>query len=101
MGPVGLGWYLEGFESISEQLVTSLTITSPYSAAMSVPMPMYRPNAMSNETVPVAKTTLVQVTPSLQLPVWSIFLCLYPPLCVACFAVTYLAFRWRWWRAGG
>jgi len=35
----------------------------------------------------------------LRMPVWGAFLLIYPPLCLALFAVTYLAFRWRWWRA--
>ena len=34
-----------------------------------------------------------------RIPVWGAFLLIYPPLCLALFAVTYLAFRWRWWRA--
>ena len=101
VGPVGLGWYLEGFESISEQRLAALTITSPYSAAMSVPMHAYRPNAMSNDAIPIVATVPVHVTSTLRLPVWAIFLCLYPPLCTVFFAVTYLAFRWRWWKAGG
>ena len=101
VGPVGLGWYLEGFGSITEQRLAAFTITSPYSAAMSVPMHVYHPSSMSTEPLKVAPSVLVNVTPTLGLPVWAIFLCLYPPLCVVLFAVTYLAFRWRWWRAGG
>jgi ABC-type transport system involved in multi-copper enzyme maturation permease subunit len=100
VGPVGLGWYLEGFGSITEQRLASFTITSPYSAAMSVPMHVYRPS-MSTDAIQVTPSVLVNVAPALGLPVWAIFLCLYPPLCILLFAVTYLAFRWRWWRAGG
>ena len=37
----------------------------------------------------------------LKLPLWAVFLLVYPPACVGLFGMTYLAFRWRWWRAGG
>ena len=38
VGPVGLGWYLQGFASITEERLAALTVTSPFSAALSVPM---------------------------------------------------------------
>ena len=102
VGPVGLGWYLQGFESISEQRLASLTITSPYSAALSVPMHLYKPAAnWATDSVDVAPATMVSLAPGLRLPVWAIFLALYPPLCLVFFGITYLAFRLRWWRAGG
>jgi ABC-type transport system involved in multi-copper enzyme maturation permease subunit len=101
-GPVGLGWYLQGFESISDQRLASLTITSPYSAALSVPMHVYKPAAnWATDSVDVAPATMVPLARGLRLPVWAIFLALYPPLCLVFFGVTYLAFRLRWWRAGG
>jgi hypothetical protein len=33
------------------------------------------------------------------LPVWTIFLVIYPPLSCFFLAIAYLAFRWRWWKA--
>jgi ABC-type transport system involved in multi-copper enzyme maturation permease subunit len=102
VGPVGLGWYLQNIESISEQRLAALTVTSPYSAAMSVPMHLYRSGSFSGgDKIELARTVTVNLTPTLDLPVWAIFLMMYPPLCVLLFGVTYLAFRWRWWRAGG
>jgi len=102
VGPVGLGWYLEGFESISEERLAVLTVTSPYSAALSVPMHKYYSTANSSEgAIEVLPPTLVGVGGGWSLPVWALFLALYPPLCAILFAVTYLAFRLRWWRAGG
>jgi hypothetical protein len=69
---------------------------------MSVPMHLYRSGSWSGgDKPPIAPTVLVEVTPGLELPVWAIFLGLYPPLCVLLFGITYLAFRWRWWKAGG
>jgi hypothetical protein len=102
VGPVGLGWYLQGFETISEQQLATFTVTSPYSAALSVPMHLYRGSGnYSGDSVQVAAATLVPITPNLGLPVWALFLLIYPPLCVLSYGVTYLAFRVRWWRAGG
>ena len=102
VGPVGLGWYLQGFESISEERLAALTITSPYSAALSVPMHVYRTAAnWSTDQIQVAPSVLVPIGPWFSLPVWSIFLLIYPPLCLIFFGVTYLAFRLRWWKAGG
>src|SRR4051794_10961127 len=45
VGPLGLGWYLQGFEEITEERLAALSVTSPYSAALSVPMHLYRPSA--------------------------------------------------------
>jgi hypothetical protein len=101
VGPVGLGWYLQGFKKISEERLASLTVTSPYSAALSVPMHLYRSGNFSSDSIQVAPTVVVQIAPSISLPVWAIFLVLYPPLCAVLFGITYLAFRWRWWKAGG
>jgi ABC-type transport system involved in multi-copper enzyme maturation permease subunit len=101
VGPLGLGWYLQGFESITEQQLATLTVTSPFSAALSVPMHVYRPGGFSNEVAQLEKTVLVPIGGGYALPVWAIFLLIYPPICILCYAVTYLGFRWRWWRAGG
>ncbi len=99
--PVGLGWYLQGFTSITEERRAALTVTSPYSAAFSIPMRPSRFNASMNETATIPDSVLVALTPDLKLPVWALFLILFPPLCLVLNGVTYLAFRWRWWSAGG
>jgi hypothetical protein len=39
--------------------------------------------------------------PGVGLPVWAVFLIVYPFLCLILFGVTYVAFRYRWWKAGG
>jgi ABC-type transport system involved in multi-copper enzyme maturation permease subunit len=102
VGPVGMRTYLQTFRSISEERIESLTVTSPYSAALSVPMHVYRPGtSLGNETLQIAPQTLVVVAPGVGLPVWAIFLAIYPPICLVLIGITYLAFRWRWWRAGG
>jgi ABC-type transport system involved in multi-copper enzyme maturation permease subunit len=102
VGPVGMRRYLQAFQSISEERLEALTVLSPYSAALSVPMHAYRSGAnWSNESLQIVPQPLIHVTPTIQLPVWAIFLGLYPPLCSIFIGITYLAFRWRWWRAGG
>jgi ABC-type transport system involved in multi-copper enzyme maturation permease subunit len=104
VGPVGLGWYLQGFSSISNEQMAALTLSSPYSAAFSIPLKadarLKQPeNGM--EAAAAVGTTLPVPMLGLSLPVWALFLLIYPPVCLALFGVTYLAFRWRWWRAGG
>ena len=99
--PIGLDWYLKAFASISNERLATLTITSPFSAAMSVPMHTTRNEMLSNQPLPVEEVVLVPITASLRLPVWAIFLLIYPPLSLLFFWVTYAAFRWRWWRSGG
>jgi hypothetical protein len=79
-----------------------MTITSPYSAALSVPMHLYQGSGnYSGEGVKVVPATVVPIARGFGLPVWAIFLIMYPPLCAVLFGVTYLAFRIRWWKAGG
>ena len=43
---------------------------------------------------------LVPLGQDFGLPVWAIFLVLYPPLSLLFLGITYLVFRWRWWKAG-
>ena len=56
---------------------------------------------MDNQPLAVADPVLIPIAGRVALPVWAIFLCIYPPLSLVLLGVTYLAFRWRWWRAGG
>ncbi len=99
--PLGLGWYLQGISSVSKQRLAVLTITSPFSAALSVPMHTTRNEAWTGQTLPIEETVWISITPDLKLPVWAIFLIMYPPLCLFFFWVTYVVFRVRWWRSGG
>ena len=48
----------------------------------------------------VEPAVLVHLWRGVDLPVWTIFLALYPPLSFLFLGITYLAFRWRWWKAG-
>jgi ABC-type transport system involved in multi-copper enzyme maturation permease subunit len=101
VGPVGMRYYLQAFESITEERLAVLTVTSPFSAAFSIPMAPYRPNPLSNEGAAIPPAVMLSLPYGVQLPVWAVFLIIYPPFCAVLFGLTYLAFRWRWWRAGG
>jgi ABC-type transport system involved in multi-copper enzyme maturation permease subunit len=101
VGPVGLGWYLQGIATVSEEERAALTVTSPFSAAFSVPMHPARSHAWSNDAPSAPAPLLVTAWPGVELPVWAIFLLIYPPTCLLLYGLTYLAFRFRWWKAGG
>jgi ABC-type transport system involved in multi-copper enzyme maturation permease subunit len=98
--PMGLSWYLQGISSVSETRLASLTITSPFSAALSVPMHVAR-NDLFNQPLTVTESIIIPIYHGAGLPVWAIFLLMYPLLSLFLLWVTYLVFRWRWWRAGG
>ena len=89
------------FPSVTEEQLAALTVTSPFSAALSVPMHTTRSDAWINQPLSVADQVLVPIARNFRMPVYVVFLCIYPPLGLAFFGVAYLAFRWRWWRAGG
>jgi ABC-type transport system involved in multi-copper enzyme maturation permease subunit len=100
--PMGLAWYLQGISSFKKEQLAALTVTSPFSAALSVPMhTTSRNEAWLAGPVPVRDSVWVPIARGIELPVWAIFLVIYPPLCLFLFLLTYLAFRWRWWRSGG
>jgi ABC-type transport system involved in multi-copper enzyme maturation permease subunit len=102
VGPVGMGRYLQGFSSITEERLASLAIASPFSASFSIPLPTTQGHpTVTDPTGVVDAPSAVSSILGVKLPVWAIFLAIYPPSCLALFGVTYLAFRWRWWRAGG
>jgi ABC-type transport system involved in multi-copper enzyme maturation permease subunit len=99
--PMGIEWYLKGISSVSDQVLAAISVPSPFSAALSVPMHTARNDLWVNQQLNVPDAVLVPITQRFGLPVWAVFLSIYPPLCMMFFGVTYLAFRWRWWRSGG
>jgi ABC-type transport system involved in multi-copper enzyme maturation permease subunit len=101
--PIGLQSYLQTFSSTSvkEEQLAAISVTSPFSAALSVPMHTTRGDVWINQPLAVADQAMVPIFGNFRLPVYAVFLCIYPPLGFAFFVVAYLAFRWRWWRAGG
>jgi hypothetical protein len=99
--PMGLDWYLEPTHWLSDEQRAALTVTSPFSAALSVPMHTNRGEIVGGHSMMIADKVLVPITAQIRLPIWSIFLSIYPFLCGFLFWVTYVVFRRRWWRAGG
>jgi ABC-type transport system involved in multi-copper enzyme maturation permease subunit len=99
--PLGLELYLQGIGSISEKQLAAFTVTSPFSAAFGVPMHTTRNEVLSDKSPVVKPAVEVPIIGSFSMPVWMIFLSIYPPLCLFFLGVTYMAFRWRWWRSGG
>ena len=59
-----------------------------------------RPTQFSTTPTTTADMTM-RMIPGIGLPVWAVFLMAYPPFCAILFGITYVAFRYRWWRAGG
>ena len=67
---------------------------------LSVPMHTTRTDSWINQPLGVADQIFVPITRNIRMPVYAVFLCIYPVLGFAFYCVAYLAFRWRWWRAG-
>ncbi len=99
VGPIGVRKYLEGFGNMSYSQIETLTITSPYSAAFSLPMKAAEVSSAAPGSLAGAQTVGALI-PGLGLPVWAAFLLLYPILSVILYVATYVAFRIRWWKAG-
>jgi ABC-type transport system involved in multi-copper enzyme maturation permease subunit len=99
VGPVGVRKYLEGIGNLSYGEIEALTVTSPYSAAFSLPMKPSQFSALSNDST--AQSLTMTLIPGIGLPVWAVFLMLYPVVAVILYGLTYIAFRYRWWKAGG
>jgi ABC-type transport system involved in multi-copper enzyme maturation permease subunit len=99
IAPVGVRRYLQAFRpDLKESQLSALTVTSPFSAAFSVPLPRSGNNWGAETTIDTS--TASTLIPWVGLPVWAVFLLLGPPMCLLLFFFTYLAFRWRWWKAG-
>lgn len=97
-GPVGVGRFLQSFTDIPEEKLAALTLSSPFSAAFSVPLPIH--TNYGNEIAPDTAANLPKLLPWLKIPVWSAFLMLTPVFSGVLFVMTYFAFRWRWWKSG-
>lgn len=100
IGPVGLSRYLQAFPAfgtLTDSQLAGLTVTSPFAAAFSVPVP--RTNTF-DAVVAGTPNNPAPLVPGLRLPVWAVFLGITPPLCLIFYCVTYVAFRYRWWKAG-
>jgi len=101
VGPVGVRKYLEGFGEMSYERIEALTITSPYSAAFSIPMRSGQLSYASANDAALHAPLKATLLPGIGLPVWAVFLMIYPVIALVLYGATYVAFRYRWWKAGG
>lgn len=102
VAPVGVFRFGQAFFSkIDEHQLSWLTITSPFSAAFSVETPIGSAGGATTSMFATTDAgTKSLLLPIVNQPVWVIYLALAPAMCLVFYAITYLAFRWRWWRAG-
>ncbi len=102
-GPVGLRWYLQAYTAIPENRLAALTVTSPYSAAFSLYIPSpdgFRDRPDGGLPSGGGLTYADAIIPGINLPVWAAYLGIAPLLSLILVAATYVAFRYRWWKAG-
>ena len=62
MVPLGLELYLRGISSVTEEQLAAFTVTSPFSAAMGVPMHTTRNDVWSDKPLSVPDPVLVRIT---------------------------------------
>jgi len=114
VGPVGLARFPRanradparapgGFTPpVTDALVATASITSPFAATFSVPLESTPPGAVADAVGSDSpRDPSIASVPGLGVPVWVAYLVTCPVLCLVLFGLTYLSFRWRWWRAGG
>jgi ABC-type transport system involved in multi-copper enzyme maturation permease subunit len=94
--PLGARSFLRDFTDWPESRLAALTVTSPYAAALSVGP--RRP--FGDGSGPPRGRLVITPIAGLRWPVWLAFLALTLPLCGLLYGLTYLVFRYRWWRAG-
>ena len=104
VAPLGVRWYLQGVSEeykIPPGVLATITVTSPFAAATSVPM--HAPasgGGWLEDTGKIVASPPAILPGGLRVPVWAAFLVACPVAGVVCAAVAWLAFLWRWWRAG-
>lgn len=100
VGPVGVSQYLRSFiTTVTEPQLAAITVTSPFSAALSLRMAA-NSSEQIGETARGVGFSQVPNVPGLNLPVWAVFLLLSMPMAGLFVLIAYFAFRWRWWKAG-
>ncbi len=96
VGPLAADQFLGNFTNISEGQLTALQITSPFSAAFSVPLKQYSDSV----NVRIEGQELSgRPLPFIGLPLWAGYLIFNPVLALVLFGLTSMLFRLRWWKA--
>ena len=79
----GAGGISRGSRSVTKEQLAGLTVTSPFSAALGVPDALDPERGLeSTKPLAVARIRPGSDQRDVALPVWAIFLCIYPPLCL-------------------
>jgi ABC-type transport system involved in multi-copper enzyme maturation permease subunit len=97
VAPLGARSFLRDFTAWPESRLAALTVTSPYAAAVSVEKVV---GTFVDGTSSTRVRGPAEPVAGLGWPVWVVFLALTIPLCAILYGLTYLVFRYRWWRAG-
>lgn len=98
LGPIVLTRFIglrEGMGEQQQRLLQLSWATSPYAAALDVPLGIER--SLGN-TRDVAITG--DPLPIIGIPLWAAFLILNVLLCPLLYILTYQVFRYKWWKAG-
>lgn len=99
-GPIGLSRYLQlTMPGHGEAQFSVLGVASPFAAAFSVPLPRTG-EGLFGATASDGQITPPVMVPGLGVPLWAAFLAVATLFSAASVGLTYLAFRWRWWKAG-
>jgi ABC-type transport system involved in multi-copper enzyme maturation permease subunit len=99
-GPVGLVQFSRLVApDVAEQSLALVKVTSPFSAAFSVPVPRSQASYYGTESDFRPRPDGPAI-PGVGLPVWAAYLIVAPILSAGLFGITYVTFRWRWWKAG-
>jgi hypothetical protein len=93
--PVAVSQFLANFTKVPEEQLTAFTVTSPFAAAFSVPLPTR--SDFTSEVVEAAKP-MIRLAGQ-EIPLWAAYLVVNPILAMVIVFLTYLMFRWRWWSA--
>ncbi len=97
VGPVGLHRYLKRYSSMPEANIVAMTVTSPFSAAFSIAIPS---SDASGSLGAAEAAAITQPLPVVGVRVWVVYLAWSVVASAVMVGLTFLAFRWRWWKAG-
>jgi ABC-type transport system involved in multi-copper enzyme maturation permease subunit len=98
LGPIVLTRFIglrEGMGEQQQRLLQLTWATSPYAAALDVPLGIER--SLGNTRDVAASGAPL---PIIGIPLWAAFLAFNALLCPVLYVLTYQVFRYKWWKAG-
>jgi ABC-type transport system involved in multi-copper enzyme maturation permease subunit len=94
--PIGVERFLTNFTEIGVERLSALTVTSPFAAALSVPLTVSSPDL----GLTASERPAPPLVDPIGWPIWAVYLVLGPLLALALNVMTAWIFRLRWWHAG-